>query len=345
MSDQIISALLPLSWLSSMISAPQEATPPTQSSSAVSSAVSPEKSSQRTLLRKMAGQLAPAPLLQPMGTYVGELQEKWQFPSDHLPIGMTFDHLNFASWNVLDAEYMSWVTEKNSQGLSRSMIADEHVYLSGSKLTLRDQHVADLILQAIFHPTHPRQALSLQECSKPFLAELRSRLPDHFEVISHHGDAVLFDRRHFELIEAKEITGVFSNESHRTFQDLLLRRLENGEQLRLVNVHLPGDPTKPGRFEFAEYLAKTFDPTITTIAMGDMNFDELEMKDAANQAFQNNSPFALYSPYCTNISPFVFNSKAIDHFLIYSPNQSPVSLSAPDQVIPNLALTANLLQN
>ena len=133
---------------------------------------------------------------------------------------MTFDNLHFVSWNVLDAEYMSWVTEKNSQGLSRSMIADEHVYIGDSKLTVRDQHVADLILQTISHPTHPRSILSLQECSEPFITELRSRLPAHFEIISNHGEAVLMDRRRFELLEAKAVTGIFSDAPYKTLQDI-----------------------------------------------------------------------------------------------------------------------------
>jgi endonuclease/exonuclease/phosphatase family metal-dependent hydrolase len=271
-----------------------------------------------------------------MGTYVGELQELWQFPSDHLPIAMTLDHLNFVSWNVLDAEYMSWVTEKNSQGISRSMIADEHVYINQSRLTIRDRHIVDLILQMISHPTHPRSILSLQECSKSFIEELRNRLPSQFEIISNHGNAVLLDRHAFDLIEAKEVSGVFSDAPYRSFQDISVRRRDTGQPLRLINTHLPGDPTQPGRFEFARYLASTFDPELTTIAMGDMNFDELEMEDAMKQAFPNDSSFSLYSPYCTNISPNVFKSKAIDHFLVYSPAKSPVALNSPDQIMPGL---------
>lgn len=344
MSDQKISALLALSLISSPIALPASAPSYSNNTKTVSTTASSETTSQRAAARKMRHQLASVPMLQPMGTYVGELQEKWQFPSDHLPIAMTFDNLNFASWNVLDAEYMSWVTEKNSQGLSRSMIADEHIYIRDSKLTIRDKHVADLVLQMISHSTHPRSMLSLQECSKSFIEELRSRLPAHFEIISSHGEAILLDRRHFDLLEAKEVSGVFTNEPHRTLQEISIRRLDNGQHLRLINIHLPGDPTKPGRFEFAQYLASTFDPALATIAMGDMNFNELEMSDAMKQAFQNTSPFSLYSPYCTNISPYEFNSKAIDHFLVYSPDKSPVTLNTPDQLMPGLDPIVSLLQ-
>lgn len=343
MSDQKISALLALSLISSPIALP--ATTPSYSDNikTASATISSEATSKRAAARRMRHQLAPMPMLQPMGTFVGELQEKWQIPSDHLPIGMTFDNLNLISWNVLDAEYMGWIT-KNEQGLSRSIITDEHVYIGDSKLTIRDKHVVDLILQTISHPTHPRSILSLQECSKPFIEELRSRLPAHFEMISNHGDAVLLDRRRFEVVEAKEVSGIFTDAPHRTLQDITLRRLDNGQPLRLINIHLPGDPTKPGRFEFAQYLAKTFDPSLTTLAMGDMNFDELEMADAMKQAFQNNSPFSLNSPYCTNISPNVLNSKAIDHFLVYSPNGASVELNTPDQIMPGLAPVVALLQ-
>lgn len=285
--------------------------------------------------------LLPFYLLANIGTYVGELQEKWEFPSDHMPIGMTFEGVHYTSWNVLDAEYIDWVIEKNSQGLSRSQIADEHVYIGNSNLTIRDQHVIDLILKAISHPTHPRSILSLQESGGPFLKELRSRLPTHFDLTSSHGESVLFDTRAFELVEAQEIAGIFADRPERAV--LEIRFKHNGEQIRLLNVHLPGDPKKPGRFEFAAYLSRTFDPSLTTIVMGDMNFNEEEMADAMEKAFEKGSPFSLHSPYPTNISPYAFNSKAIDHFIVYSPNGSPVALSTPEEIMPGLSAIVDLL--
>ncbi|HSX26391.1 MAG TPA: hypothetical protein VLE89_05225 [Chlamydiales bacterium] len=331
MNDIKISSLIAFSLISSPIAL---------SAASPFNAVSAETSFSRASLRKMKYQLAAAPVLQPMGIYVGELQERWQFPSDHLPIGMTFDGLNIASWNVLDADYMSWVTEKNSQGLSRSLIADEHVFIDDSKLTLRDRHVVDLILEMLQHPTHPKSLLSLQECREPFLAELKARLPSNFEVIAHGGNGVIIDRTHFEIVDAKSVTGIFSAEPKKSTQELILLRKENGEKLRLVNVHLPGDPTKPGRFEFAQYLADTADDQIATIAMGDMNFNELEMADALEKAFPNGKP-SLYSPYCTNISPYTFVSKVIDHFIVQSSSQ--VEINTPEQVMIGLSSTTALL--
>ncbi len=340
MSDQKTSTLLALSLLFTPIAVP--AVTPSRPQTISPSTIS--ETTPRASVRRMKHQLATAPLLQAKGTYVGELQERWQFPSDHLPIAMTYDDLHIASWNVLDAGYMSWVTEKNSQGLSRSLIKDEHIYIGDSKLTIRDIHTADLVLEMISHPTHPRSILSLQECSKPFLEELTSRLSGSFEVVEHHGNAILFDRSRFELVNAKEVLGVFTNEPKRSFQEICLRRIDNGENFKLFNVHLPGDPTKPGRFEFAQYIKDTFDSNCTTVAMGDMNFNELEMADAMRQAFPDNSPFSIYSPYCTNISPYVFNSKAIDHFIISTPNQSLVTLNSPDQVMTKLEEVVSLLE-
>ena len=181
MSNQKISALLALSLISSPIALPATTPSYSDNTKTASTTISSETTSKRAAVRRMRHQLAPMPMLQPMGTYVGELyvgelQEKWQFLSDHLPIGMTIDDLNIVSWNVLDAEYMSWIT-KNEQGLSRSMITDEHVYIGDSKLTIRDKHVVDLILQTISHPTHPRSILSLKvrwsQVSRPKIAKAK----------------------------------------------------------------------------------------------------------------------------------------------------------------------------
>jgi endonuclease/exonuclease/phosphatase family metal-dependent hydrolase len=260
--------------------------------------------------------LAAPAQLKPMGTYVGQLQEKWQFPSDHLPIGMTLDDtFHMASWNVLDADYMSWVIEKDSQGLKRSLIADEHVYIGDTGLTVRDQHTARLVLEMTTHPTHPRSLISLQECNEPFLKELRDRLPPNFEILAHEGNAIVVDTNQFQILEAQSIKKVFSADPERTFQQVVLQRLDTQEDLRIVNAHLPGDPNGPARKEFAHYLNASNDSR-KVIAMGDMNFNEFEM----SEAFGPNSPLNLYTPYCTNISVNTANepytSKAIDHFFV-----------------------------
>jgi hypothetical protein len=338
MQDSKISALLSLAMISSPFAI--SAGVPTKENSAINST---KTLSPRSSARRMNHELTPAPLLKPMGTYVGELQEQWQFPSDHLPIGMTFEDLNFVSWNVLDNESMDWVIEKNSQGLSRSQIAEEHVFIGESGLTIRDQHVVDLILGMISHPTYPRNVLALQETNSTFIDELRSRLPAQFEVLVCYGEAIVFDRSQLEVVEEKKVAGIFADAPYRNVQDVTFRKLNNDQIIRIVNSHLPGDPTKPGRFEFAQYLAKTFDRSITTMAMGDMNFNEIEMSDALQQAFPQGGPFLLLSPYCTNISPNTFESKSIDHFMVYSPDEAAVQLNAASEILPGLEKIVSLL--
>lgn len=275
--------------------------------------------------------------LQPIGTHVGELQEKWQFPSDHLPIGMTLDDIQIASWNVLNSHHMHWVIEKNSQGLSRSLIADEHVYIGDSGLTLRDQHVLDLVLKM----AKTRHIIALQECSAPFLSALNEAIPANFTLI-HAGDGIdynvlIIDSTRFAIAESRSVAGIFSEERQRTFQDLQLFHIESGQPLRVVNAHLPGNPKGPARHEFAQYLIAS--SHIETIALGDMNFNELEMAEA----FKSSS-FAIFSPYCTNISPYAFNSKAIDHFMIQAFDcKHRVQINSPEEVLADLGQVAQLL--
>lgn len=296
-------------------------------------------SSSRSSLRHLQYRLASAPVIAPRGTYVGELQEKWQFPSDHLPVGMTLDGLKIGSWNVLNPVYMDWVIDKNSQGLSRSQIAMENVYLPGQKITVREARVIDDLLLMM---ERGQSLLSLQECGYPFLNELEARLPAHLQLIrekegfSKDQNSVIYDTRKLELIEKKIPQEVFSQDK-RPFMDLLFTRKDGKEPIRIINAHLPGDPMGPARYEFASYVEKADIPGISTVALGDMNFNELEMQDA----FKGGA-FTVHTPYCTNISPNVFISKAIDHFMVHS--SGSVSLQKPDEVYSGLSRTVALLE-
>lgn len=297
----------------------------------------------RAATRKMKHILSVTPQEIPMGVYVGELQERWQFPSDHLPISMTIDGNHILSWNVLDAKYMGWVIDVDSQGIKRSLISDEHIYIDDSDLTIRDVHIADMIVQAINHPTHPKSLLALQECSQAFLDHLRTKLPQNFE-ITGGGNAMIIDTDKYEIISTREVFGIFSQDTRPVNEIILLNR-ETGEHLRLINNHLPGDPNGPARFELAQYLARTQEEGIITIAMGDMNFNEVEMSDAMKEARLD---FTIYSPYCTNIAttssdvPFV--SKAIDHFIILGDSQGRINpILNPEDAMEGLRETAELL--
>lgn len=285
--------------------------------------------------KRIEAELAPAPVLLPMGSYVGELREKWQFPSDHIPIGMTVEGLNIASWNVLNSAYVLRWMEK--QGLSNSLIMKEHVPVNGTSLTLRDQHAIDCLLEMTSHPTHPRSLFALQECSIAFLNELEMKLPPHFKVVRESTEtpkdqnAVIYDTRTYTLKNQKTVIDVFSE--RRPFQDLLFER--SGKPVRIINAHLPGNPPGPARQEFASYLAQVEQDGIT-LAMGDMNFNELEMRTALKDCPE----YQLISPYCTNIDPYSKNSKAIDHFMARGALAIP---NKPEELLFGLEKTASLL--
>lgn len=297
--------------------------------------------SSRSAFRKFKAESSLAPVLIPKGQYVGELQEKWQFPSDHLPIGMSFEGLGIASWNVMNTIYFKWV-EENSQGLSRSMLAQENVLLPNSSLTLREKHTVDQVLEMV---SQPRSLIALQECGTAFLEELGNRLPSHFKMIlqdmkgAKDQNVVLYDTRILEL-ESSQVPRIFS-EDKRGFQELIFKRLDQGTRLRIYNAHLPGDPAGPGRFEFGSYVAASQTDGIPTIAMGDMNFNELEM----DEAFRKMTPgsYEILTPYCTNISPNTFISKAIDHFILLNTSDKG-QISRPEELLEGLDEIAALLE-
>ncbi len=287
----------------------------------------------------------------PQGSSVGELQEQWQFPSDHLPIGITLGDLHIVSWNVLDSRYMNWIIEKNSQGLSRSLIAEEHCIPEGQATTIREEHVIDILLQMISHPQYPKSMLCLQECNNEFMEALHARLPIGWTAIHQSDVAIIYAKDKLSSVIVDIVDGVFSSQPRRIFLDVTF--CEEGIEipLRVICAHLPGDPTQPARFEFARYLAATFCGEEAILVAGDMNFNEIEMQAAMNQAFDGKSPFTLYAPYCTNISPDTLNisgdnpgwhSKSIDHFFIYAP-QWPVTPLSAEEVWPGLLPTVELL--
>jgi hypothetical protein len=285
----------------------------------------------------------------PMGKFVGELQEKWQFPSDHLPIGMTMDGLNIASWNILNSEYMGWV-EKNTQGLSRSQITQEHIYLEGSKLTFRDLHVIKCIQSMLAHPSYPRNVISLQECSEAFIAELQKQLPEEYGIILSSDvpikdqNIAIYDKRvlDFNSSYSQIAHGVFSKDE-RSVMNLCFIRKDTGETVRIINAHLPGEPGNPAPAEFAAYVASWSSPEEVTIAMGDMNFNEVEMHAAFTKKIPTGPQFEMIAPYCTNIG-LDFCSKSIDHFFVFAQNKHILLSDNPDDVMPGLSEMVDLLE-
>src|ERR1700722_11429127 len=285
----------------------------------------------------------------PMGKYVGELQGRWQFPSDHLPIGMTIDGLHIASWNILNSEFMDWIF-KNTQGLARSLLTQEHIYLEGTRLSFRDLRVLANIKSMLKHPSHPRSVLSLQECSAPVIEEILRSLPEECGVILSSQTAVkdqnivIYDKRVLDYNPSRSqiVRGIFSQASNKNVMNICFIRKDTQEIWRVINTHLPGGPCNPAPAEFAAYVTSLASPTELTIAMGDMNFNEIEMKTEFAKRVPPAFQFDMIAPYCTNIG-LDLCSKSIDHFFIYAQNRHAIFGNAPEDVMLNLSSTAALL--
>ena len=88
---------------------------------------------------------------------VGELGEKWDFPSDHLPIGVTINNHHIVCWNILNTDYLHWI-ETNSQGLKDSAIMRDNVPVGpDSDLTIREERVIQAVLEILMSSTNAFQ--------------------------------------------------------------------------------------------------------------------------------------------------------------------------------------------
>ena len=285
------------------------------------------------------------------GKPVGALQEKWQFPSDHLPIGVTVDDVNITSWNVLNTVYLDWILEKDTLGIARSMIAEENIPVNECGLTVRDQHIISQILSMIQSPNSPQDILALQECGQPFLEQLAADLPDNMQIIysspltTVDQNVLIINTNQFTYLknESKIEKAFVNSEPERILMNIALQKGE--KKYRIINAHVPGSPDLPGRQDFADYVTNQASDDFVTIGLGDTNFQESELDEAFNQAAKNHgipNQFVRISPYPTNIHPYAHFSKAIDHFLI-SNNAKIIEARSANQVLPELQSLVNLL--
>lgn len=278
--------------------------------------------------------------------HVGELHEKWRFPSDHLPVGIEVNGVRIISWNVLNNAYMEWVTDKDSQGLNGSLISELNQPVGSDGLTMRDALVADMV-QAMMSQG---QVVALQECSQPFIALLEQRLHSDWQMVKSFDsaredqDIVLYDSRQlmYRSSDSETTTSAYPSFRGRPLQNAFFES-GSGEQLRIINAHIPGDPSKPGREEFARYVQSYHREGTVTVALGDNNFERDEMIAAYRSA--GFSEFSLHSPWKTNIDPYTKESKGIDHFFVVGTETSRDL--RPDEVLQDghLQETIDLLNN
>lgn len=287
---------------------------------------------------------------------VGELQEKWKFSSDHLPIGAKVDDFNLLSWNVLNTRYIGWVM-KNSQGLSRSLITEQNQSIDGSCLTVRDSKIIDTLLATIAHPFHPRSILCLQECSWHFVQELKNRLPAHMTLVSPLSNAVdqrviIYDNTKFDCAHQRVSWPYKESDIRKDIIDLRLQNKSSGKIYQIMNTHVPGDPGKPGRAELVNYLLSHYSKQDKAIPllMGDLNFTEVEIRQAFFEAFVKTNPredfnqyFNIFNKYNTNIAPATFEAKCIDHIIKWGDESAFISMSEPEEIMEGLKEMVDLL--
>lgn len=239
---------------------------------------------------------------------VGILGAQWQFPSDHVPVGIEESGIRFASWNVLENKAMHWITDENTQGLKGSMITDLH---SKDKLTLRDRKVRDLTVEMCSRV----DIIGEQECSTEYLNHLEENLPPNWGVIKNEdGQAILYNGNKFKCLSSQSIPNTMpSAKGTHAVQLVTFLNNETHQVFSVMNAHIPGNPTLPARQEFANYVKGIVGTGKTTVVLGDNNFTRAEMLTAYQNTGLNN--FKLHSPWNTNVSTDK-SSKCIDHILV-----------------------------
>lgn len=274
--------------------------------------------------------------------YVGDLKDKWQFPSDHLPVASEIDGTKIISWNVLNDAYMDWVYN-DSQGLKGSMLTQLDVPVTDKKgLTQRDLVVIDMIKSMV---NKNNGLISLQECGNPFLDELEKHLPKNWQLIRstqkpiEDQNVILFNKNNLNY-NSKESTissDGFPTNPGRTIMNCSFERTD-GKNFRIFNSHLPGDPSLPGRYEFCDYLKKHSKENEIAVAMGDMNFEKFEMQEACDKQGLNAT---VVSPkYGTNVDPCK-EAKVIDHFIVTGTKN--ICTLCAEQVLSGLEKIASLI--
>lgn len=237
----------------------------------------------------------------PVGKLVGELHEKWVSLSDHLQIAMKLDEFTCFSWNSLNQKYIDNIT-KDSQGLNGSVI-------TSSSSEERRRRIIEEILHFMKNTQGPK-ILALQECSPQLIQTLQTSLPRLQFSFSGYKDSedsriFIYDPKDLKFISRKVIPFA-GHKGGRNILDIELQSTKTGKHYRLINVHLP----KQCKAELTAYIEGLENKANQTIVvMGDMNFDELTMK----QAFSKTSLNLVPPSYPTTVNTRG-ESKAYDQF-------------------------------
>lgn len=283
--------------------------------------------------------------------FVGELGTHWQFPSDHLPRGATVGNFHIAFWNILNKKYLNHIVE-NTQGLRDSSILKDNIPLKKNEsLTVREAISAQIILEMIHHPTHPRSLIGLEETHEDVQKYLKQHLPAHWVIATppnqpNSQDLFLYDTNIFEFISLDAVR--YSDKFPKTIFTITLREKTSDKVFRFLQSHIPGGPinSAEGCAKFSEEALSQYDPNLTIVLMGDMNQSPDLIQQSLLEIAEKNTMLQPYS-YLPIAHPSHINTKLeaswIDNFFVYSPDTPIVGSDRPEEVCNALIPIVQLL--
>lgn len=262
---------------------------------------------------------------------VGELGARWPLGSDHLPVGGTIGSVHFVVWNILHSNALHHIVD-NTQGLRDSFIMTANIPLRDN-LTLRESTILDQIFTMIYHPTHPRSLLALEETSKEVYKNLREHLPKNFQMIPNsveelsNGDIFIYDSALFDFVDFR--CAHYKHREHSTYMTLTLLEKQSQILYKFVQSHVPGGPdinSVPARLELANAVMSDYNPEAITLVLGDMNRSpDYFIKNFASAAIDHgldSQPFKImWPPYPTHVNTHKEASWIDNIFMAIPPNK------------------------
>ena len=288
---------------------------------------------------------------------VGVLGKNWQFPSDHLPVGLSVGKIHLAAWNVLNSRYIYHILT-NQQGLKDSLIVTANTPVEmHSYLTMRESIIIDHVLEMIHHSSHPRSIVALQEVGDVFFAELKKKLPEYMNCVTifqgelGHGDIFIYNTKVFNWIDLR--SGHYQIRPRNSYMTLTLQEIDTGLLYHFVQSHVPAAPgvSASARREFAQEILSHFDSGAITIVMGDMNrspdFFLRNFEEVAKDIGMKHQPLRnLWIPYATHIDTQK-NASWIDNIFFHNPYPDvELEVSAdPQTLFPGMLEPTSLLRS
>lgn len=245
---------------------------------------------------------------EPIGHYVGRLGERWQIPSDHLPVGLVYDDLSILSWNILDTDFISTISYKNAKGLKGSLILEKNYYHQSSSITERDLMVVDLLM---IMATHERaiDLFVIQECNPAVFYEINNRLPKNFLCIFQQGLLTIINEKKIEVSCCATSEQVIVP----SIQSISIKNKKTEKEIQLINLAIKQQDVLLSTLQELDDSLQNIKTSKNYIITGDMPLDEIDIRQ-----YLSSLSLSISSPYCTSIAPYALESIASNYFLLSS---------------------------